>query len=409
VGDPIERDSNLILEDVKDGKKHINTIHMIRVYVKGRKDAKAVKHALNVEVVNIGDKFDSIDYDKIPIFMFGREDLKLIEKLEDTVSTNLYSVAIINKKRVRNARLEEIRNAFEIAKAKIRLGFRFDSVFIFSPKNELGIEIHPDYDCYFVIGKEFEKNLEEIGVNVYEGSLVLRKLYGEEYYYSPNLVGIVYKKIGERIRVKSLGIGRRFDIDKTVKENEKVLKELEKISINFLKRFNFEEVYVPVSGGKDSTATLILAKKCFKDVKAIYVKTNYDAPFTDEYIDYIERKLNVEVIEEVVHFDVKKYGIPTHENRWCTAIKMKAIKKYGGLRIVGDRDAESRTRRLRPEIYGNEVFPIKYWSGAMVQLYILMNGLKLHPLYYKGFYRIGCTICPSLSDWEKKLLTKSLI
>ena len=164
-----------------------------------------------------------------------------------------------------------------------------------------------------------------------------------------------------------------------------------------------DEVYVPISGGKDSTATLILAKKVFKDVKAIFVKTSHDMPFTDDYIDYLEEKLKVEIIEEKVNFDIKKYGLPTHDNRWCTALKIAAIKKYKGTLIVGDRDAESRIRRLRPELLENEVFPIKYWSGAMVQLYILMNGLKLHPLYYKGFYRIGCTICPSLSEWEKML------
>ncbi|HIP90275.1 MAG TPA: hypothetical protein EYH22_01850, partial [Candidatus Nanopusillus sp.] len=50
------------------------------------------------------------------------------------------------------------------------------------------------------------------------------------------------------------------------------------------------------------------------------------------------------------------------------------------------------------------IFPIKYWSGCAVQLYILMNNLKLHPLYYEGFYRLGCTICPSLSEWERSLL-----
>ncbi|WP_457753138.1 phosphoadenosine phosphosulfate reductase domain-containing protein [Thermococcus sp.] len=42
----------------------------------------------------------------------------------------------------------------------------------------------------------------------------------------------------------------------------------------------------------------------------------------------------------------------------------------------------------------------------MVQLYILMNGFDLHPLYYEGFYRLGCTICPSLADWEITLLKK---
>ncbi len=377
---------------------------MIRVYVRGRRDAKAVRHALGVEAVNIGEDFERISFDKIPVFIFGREDLKIAMKLKDYLNSNLYSVVFVNKSRVRNARLEEIREAFEIAKAKIRLGFKFDSVFVFSPKNEFGMEIHPDYDCYFLIGKGFEKNLELIGIKAYEGSLILRKLYGEEHYYSPNLVGIIYKRIGEDLKAKPIGVGRRLDLNKTVEKNRDFLNRFEEISLNFLKRFSSDDVYVPVSGGKDSTATLILAKKAFKDVKAIYVKTNYEMPYTDEYIKYLEGKLGVEVLEERVHFDLERYGLPTHENRWCTALKVSAIEKYNGLLVVGDRDAESRIRRLRPEVYENKVFPIKYWSGGMVQLYIHMNGLKLHPLYYEGFYRLGCTICPSLSDWERKLL-----
>ncbi len=42
----------------------------------------------------------------------------------------------------------------------------------------------------------------------------------------------------------------------------------------------------------------------------------------------------------------------------------------------------------------------------MVQLFILMRGFDLHPLYYEGFYRLGCTVCPSLAEWEVELLKR---
>ena len=202
-----------------------------------------------------------------------------------------------------------------------------------------------------------------------------------------------------------------MSIDKTVEKNVDFLKVIENVSIKFI-REHANNVGVPFSGGKDSLACLILAKKALGDVKAIYIRTNYDMPYTDEYVECICEKLGVNLIVENVNLDVEKYGMPTHKNRWCTKLKIEALKrvvKSEGIDtlVVGDREAESRVRRERPVVFERvvkEIFPIKYWSGAMVQLYVIMNGFNLHPLYYKGFYRLGCTICPSLSEWEKTLL-----
>lgn len=44
--------------------------------------------------------------------------------------------------------------------------------------------------------------------------------------------------------------------------------------------------------------------------------------------------------------------------------------------------------------------PIKQWSTLHIQLYMIMNNIPLNPLYIKGFYRIGCYICPALRSWE---------
>ncbi len=389
---------------------------------RAKKDAKALRHALNCEVVSLGgvrslEKIDlSVFENKIPVFFFGRDEVDLAREVEGIIKgiTPLYRVIVLSKKAVRNTRMEEIRGSFERAKAMIRLGVRFDEVFVFSPNNEFGIDVHPDYDIYFIVGEGFVDNTERIlGVEVEEGNLVLRRLYNEEWIYVPELKAVVSKKIGERVSVKFLsGVKpKRLDLGLTIEKNREFLEKLEKISIDFI-RENADDSAVPFSGGKDSLACLILAKKALGDVKAIFVKTNYDPPQTEEYVSEVCDKLKVDSIVTKVNFDVERYGMPTHSNRWCTKLKMKALEevvKREGIKtlIVGDREAESRIRRERPEVLERitkEIFPIKYWSGAMVQLYVLMNGLKLHPLYYEGFYRLGCTICPSLSDWEVLLL-----
>jgi len=96
------------------------------------------------------------------------------------------------------------------------------------------------------------------------------------------------------------------------------------------------------------------------------------------------------------------------------ALYREASKFENPILVVGDRDGESARRRLKPPVverntvFGRflETMPVKFWSGFMVQLYILSRGIELHPLYCEGFYRLGCTICPSLADWEIKLLRR---
>ncbi len=375
---------------------------MLRIVVAARKDAKAVRHAVDADVQTL----ENFEVGGFMVFLAAKRDARVREAYEDVASKHpLCVLQEIRKEKVRNARLEEIRGAIEIAKARLRIGMSFDGCYFFDVRNGLRLEIHPDYDVYFVIGRAFVERLRSIGVNAGEGSVVLRKLYGVEEYYSPQLIARLKKPIGGSIEVESFGEGIEVSIGELVKRNEEWLKAIESVSIEFLQE-NASNAIVPVSGGKDSTAALILAKKALGDVKALFVKTNYDMPYTEEYVDYIAGKLGVEVIEERIEFDISK-GLPSFDDRWCTAKKLEVFRRFSSCTLIaGDRDAESRVRRMRGDRHGNELFPIKYWSGGMVQLYVLWNGLKLHPLYYEGFYRLGCTICPSLGPWERILLSE---
>ncbi len=392
---------------------------MIVAIARAKKDAKALRHALNCEVKSLGGVRSVKDLDfsefrnKIPVFFFGRDEVDMALEVEEEIRrvTPIYQIVVTSKKAVRNTRMEEIREEFEMAKARIRLGFRFEDVFVFSNRNEIGIEINPDYDAYFIIGRGSVENFRKVfGVDVEEGNLVLRKLMNEEWIYSPRLKAVISKRIGERpktLRVTDAEV-RRIDLRRMVERNREWLKRLEEISIEFIRREAEGDVGVPVSGGKDSTACLILAKKALDDVKALYVKVSHEFPCTEAYVEYVCERLGVEMVKTEVRFDVERYGMPTHSNRWCTRLKMEGLRRITtDTLVVGDREAESRVRRERGEVeyrVSKEIFPIKYWSGCMVQLYIIMNGLRLHPLYYQGFYRLGCTICPSLSDWERILL-----
>jgi 3'-phosphoadenosine 5'-phosphosulfate sulfotransferase (PAPS reductase)/FAD synthetase len=53
---------------------------------------------------------------------------------------------------------------------------------------------------------------------------------------------------------------------------------------------------VNVSGGKDSTATLLLAlERNVPNLRAIFGDTGNEHPFTYEYIDYLENKLSIKI------------------------------------------------------------------------------------------------------------------
>jgi 3'-phosphoadenosine 5'-phosphosulfate sulfotransferase (PAPS reductase)/FAD synthetase len=121
-------------------------------------------------------------------------------------------------------------------------------------------------------------------------------------------------------------------------------------------------VFVPLSGGKDSSAALILAVKAFgaKRVTAVYVDMGVDFPHNSEYVRWLAAKLGVrlEVVRAPVLEELLLRGLPTHgAGRWCTGLKLDALRSV--LRelaqtasepvvVVGDRDAESKSKSRRP-------------------------------------------------------------
>ncbi|MFA4645716.1 phosphoadenosine phosphosulfate reductase family protein [Pyrococcus kukulkanii] len=411
---------------------------MFNIIVRARKDAKAIQYInernyggyLRVSSLGGGRRFEEVEdnlHDAlsdpyIPILLFGEKEKELAKDIANELE-GPYFIRVLRTKRVRNMRVDELYSHIEEIKARFRLGVAWDADhYIFTPNNPLGLEINPDYDLYFAMGEDFRKNMVDLlGLDPGDVSLVLRKTMNiEEYYSGPNKIAEISKVLGQPTEIKWRAPAlEEVSLKETIKANENYINAFEKASISFLRNFADRTAVVPWSGGKDSTATLILASKVFDEVTAIYVRMEYEMPLTDEYVEEVAKKLGINLVKVNVPMPIHKYGLPTHTNRWCTKMKVEAL--YNAVReienpilIVGDRDAESAKRRLKPPVVTRktplgeitEVMPIKFWSGAMVQLYILMNGFELHPLYYQGFYRLGCTICPSLAQWEIDLLSK---
>ncbi|NJD98456.1 hypothetical protein E3E26_01395 [Thermococcus sp. LS1] len=414
---------------------------MFHVMARARKDAKALQYInernygsfLKVsglgggrtlgEVENVLKELLRDPY--IPILLFGEKEKDLMEDVLPILreTGKPFYVWLLRTKRVRNMRVDELYGHLEEIKARFRLGIEWSGAYRLNPDNPFGIEINPDYDIYLALGEDFRKAMKGIlDVELGENSLVLRKLMNQEVYFSgPNKVAEVSKKLGVPTEVLwRCPCPEDVSLESLIELNRDYIDAFAEASKAFLRQFEDYDIIVPWSGGKDSTATLILASEVFKDVTAIYVRMEYEMPLTDEYVEKLARKLKINLVRVDVPMPLDEFGMPTHRDRWCTRKKVEALYKAAGeferpLLVVGDRDGESARRRLKPpvierknDILGKflEVMPIKFWSGMMVQLFIIMRGFELHPLYYEGFYRLGCTVCPSLAEWEVELLKK---
>ncbi|AFL95475.1 hypothetical protein CL1_1276 [Thermococcus cleftensis] len=413
---------------------------MFALIARARKDAKALEYInernyggfLSVESLGGGRRKEEVlenlneilEKPYVPILLLGEKEKDLMEELLPVLreSGKPFYARILRTKRVRNMRVDELHSNIEEIKARFRLGIEWRKAYLLNPENPFGVEINPDYDIYLATGEGFRKAMRSLlGVELGENSLVLRKKMNQEVYFSgPNRVAEVSKKLGVPTEVLwRCPCVEDVPLERLIDANRNYIEAFARASRAFLERFKEHDVIVPWSGGKDSTATLLLASEVFDEVTAVYVRMEHEMPMTDEYVERLAGKLGVNLIRVDVPMPLDKFGMPTHGNRWCTRKKVEALYSVVSefekpVLLVGDRDGESARRRLKPPVVERktnsgtvlEAMPVKFWSGMMVQLFILMRGLELHPLYYEGFYRLGCTVCPSLAEWEVRLLEK---
>jgi len=195
------------------------------------------------------------------------------------------------------------------------------------------------------------------------------------------------------------------------------------------------DIIVPVSGGKDSTACLLLALETHnkEDIIPLHNYTGWDPPKTMQYLDYLQDTLDIEIrttqyaeaatIPELIRL---RGQFPYNMGRFCTAeLKSSATMRwYWNHGYYHDRKAECwfgmRTKEStnRARKYGGleegelldykEVFPntaaklaknvgirlpVLDWTTEQVFDYIKEKGLKYNPLYDEGNDRVGCYPC----------------
>lgn len=218
---------------------------------------------------------------------------------------------------------------------------------------------------------------------------------------------------------------------------------------------------VSVSGGKDSTATLLLALKQFpKSTHAVFADTGNEHEATYEYLDYLERALGLKIHRlkqdftgwwwrrrDYVRDKWPEKGVPSEDvaravaileqgpsgnpyldlcmlkgrfpsrmAQFCTQyLKTEPLTEFalGLVDLTGDdvwswqgvrRDESARrANALGFEEIGGGLYafrPIAGWTARETVDFVRSCGVQLNPLYAQGMSRVGCMPCINASKGE---------
>jgi len=199
-----------------------------------------------------------------------------------------------------------------------------------------------------------------------------------------------------------------------------------------------KKIIVSVSGGKDSTASLIKALSQYSksDVIGVFCDTGWEHPDTYKYIKYLKNKLGVEIITiknkkyaGVLDCIRKKHIFPSSRLRFCSSnLKVEpmidflleftkdnpdaVIENWVGIRTDESVDRTKKYADVSPDdafLYSDffklskkrvnilkNVFlryPVIDLTANDVYKIIVGAGLDVNPLYHQGQSRVGCYPC----------------
>ena len=184
-------------------------------------------------------------------------------------------------------------------------------------------------------------------------------------------------------------------------------------------------VMVDFSGGKDSTLNLLLlsllSEQIGFSVTPVYVHVPYlEPPENIDHAESIAGRLgySLEIVEASrpqMLFYLAREGLPKRGVRWCTYLKMRALREA---RKRLRPDYEAKAERVaesgkRAEKLSRTFARAAYVSGSSLNLVydmpinevaaILRSWGLVHPHYLDGLPRVSCSLCPYRGLYELEL------
>ncbi|OXS14907.1 phosphoadenosine phosphosulfate reductase [Zobellella denitrificans] len=224
---------------------------------------------------------------------------------------------------------------------------------------------------------------------------------------------------------------------------------------------------VSVSGGKDSTALLLLAiERGAENMRTVFADTGHEHPEVYRYLDYLEARLQLTIERikpdfsrqiarqrEVVQTKWRAEGVseqviqnalavlhptgipfldlcmwkgrfPSMKARFCTTeLKKKPIEEQVLAPLLNDPDTQDvyswqgvrrdespdRALLVEQEEIGDGLFayrPILDWAAQDVFDFHRKHGVKWNPLYEQGMSRVGCMPCINCRKNELQAISK---
>lgn len=185
------------------------------------------------------------------------------------------------------------------------------------------------------------------------------------------------------------------------------------------------ESVVSFSGGKNSTAMLILLKQLGIRVDGIvFADTGAELPETYDFIATVEERIKqkIDVVkapldwfdwfyrpyvqgkhkgQDQIHGFPRTFQFKGHGGGWCTrSLKLDPIRKYanGREQLVGI--AADEYHRVRK----NRSYPLVEWKLTSLDCYnICVENDLLNPIYHR-MGRSGCWTCPNQSPRQLRII-----
>ncbi len=186
---------------------------------------------------------------------------------------------------------------------------------------------------------------------------------------------------------------------------------------------------VSMSGGKDSVATWLWARRSGLDPIAVYLDTGWEHPTHYPYLAQLEATIGPIIrVGPDKGFEAlaRDRGFPGRVRRWCTEeLKLFPFARWlAGYRehtdddvcvLLGIRREESTSRATAREHEWSDLYdcsvwrPILDWTVSDVMAELHRAGVPVHPLYLMGAERVGCYPCVNAGKRELRMLTEERI
>lgn len=191
----------------------------------------------------------------------------------------------------------------------------------------------------------------------------------------------------------------------TLNFKEKVERSLQLISEAYEKYK--DSLVVANSLGKDSVAVWDLAKRVNKNIRGFIVTTRFKPKETIEFMNQeVARYPELKVYKNDSKIPDRLYE--SDPDKCCDILKVEPVKRAireMGVKcwVTGLRCTEGRTRTDFSEVEERDkglikLNPILIWKEREVWQYLALYGVKVNPLYAKGYRSLGCAPCSKITN-----------